>query len=96
MLVLVALTVYHRELLGYGLAQARGQLDILRHTRSVAEVLKDATFPDSLKKQLRFIANIKRFAVDSLGLDDSGSYTELYDQKGKPILWVIKIGRAHV
>ena len=95
MLVLVALTVYHRELLSYGLAQARGQLDILRHTRPVSEVLDDAAFPDSLKKQLRLIANIKRFAVDSLGLDDSGSYTELYDQKGKPILWVITASERH-
>ncbi|TAF24722.1 MAG: aminopeptidase [Runella slithyformis] len=81
LLVLVALAVVYRELLDYGLAQAR--------TRPIADVLQDATFPDSLKKQLRLIADIKRFAVDSLGLDDSGSYTQLYDQQGKPILWVI-------
>ena len=89
LLVLVVLAVSNRALLSYGLMQATGQLKILTNTRPVAEVLQDATFPDSLKKQLRLIAEIKRFAVDSLGLDDSGSYTELYDQKGKPILWVI-------
>ncbi|TAG67687.1 MAG: aminopeptidase, partial [Runella slithyformis] len=89
LLVLVALAVVYRELLDYGLAQARGQLRILTNTRPIADVLQDATFPDSLKKQLRLIADIKRFAVDSLGLDDSGSYTQLYDQQGKPILWVI-------
>lgn len=49
----MALAVVYRELLDYGLAQARGQLRILTNTRPIAEVLQDATFPDSLKKQLR-------------------------------------------
>lgn len=87
--ILVILGIYYRELVSYGYMQAKGQLHILFNTRPVSEVLQDPTLPDSLKQRLRLIGEIKQFAVDSLGLDSSGSYTEFFDQKGKPILWVI-------
>jgi predicted aminopeptidase len=89
LLFLIGSGIFYRSLLSYGLMQARGQFKILTNTQPVAEVLQDPTFPDSLKKQLRLVADIKRFAVDSLGLDDSDSYTSLYNQHGKPILWVL-------
>lgn len=87
--VLVALVVWQWELVSYGWMQARGQLRILWNTRPVADVLADPAYPDSLKRQLRLVGEIKRFAIDSLGLDPSGSYESFYDQQGKPILWVI-------
>ena len=88
-LILAILGIYYRELVSYGYMQAKGQFLILWNTRPVTEVLKDPTLPDSLKQRLRLIGEIKQFAVDSLGLDSSGSYTEFFDQKGQPILWVI-------
>ncbi len=87
--LLVALGFYYRDLLSYGYMQARGQASILLNTRPITEVLADKTFPDSLKTPLRLIGEIKQFAVDSLGLDSSGSYTQLYDQRGLTILWVL-------
>ncbi|MFN8344506.1 MAG: aminopeptidase [Spirosomataceae bacterium] len=87
--ILLILGIYYRELVSYGYMQAKGQLSILFNTRPVSEVLTDPALPDSLKQRLRLIGEIKQFAVDSLGLDSSGSYTEFFDQKGKPILWVI-------
>ncbi|MEI7584800.1 aminopeptidase [Runella sp.] len=89
LVVMVILGIYYRELVSYGYMQAKGQLHILFNTRPVSEVLQDPALPDSLKQRLRLIGEIKQFAVDSLGLDSSGSYTEFFDQKGKPILWVI-------
>jgi len=89
LLALVGLGIWQRELVHYGWMQARGQLRILWNTRSVAEVLADPAFPDSLKANVRLIQEIRRFAVDSIGLNPSGSYTSLYDQRGKPILWVV-------
>ena len=89
LIILIALGFYYRELLGYGLMQAKGQAHILLNTKPITKVLKDSSFPDSLKTRLRLIAEIKRFAVDSLGLDSSGSYTQFYDQRGTPILWVL-------
>lgn len=89
LLVIFGLGVYHRQLLSYGWAQASGQLHILRNVKEVETVLADPAFPDSLKARIRLIEDIKKFGVDSLGLNPSDNYTSFYDQKGKPILWVI-------
>jgi predicted aminopeptidase len=88
-LILLALGIWQHELVGYGWMQARGQLRILWNTEPVETVLKNPAVPDSVKRKIELIGEIKRFAVDSLGLDPSGSYSSYYDQQGKPILWVI-------
>lgn len=95
LLVLLLLGIYYRELVSYGYMQAKGQFYILFNTRPVTEVLQDPTLPDSLKQRLRLIGEIKQFAVDSLGLDASESYTDFFDQKGKPILWVITASQKY-
>lgn len=87
--VLAALVVWQWDLVSYGWMQAKGQLSVIWNTKPVNQVLADPTYPDSLKKQIELIREIKRFAVDSLGLDKSGSYESFYDQHGKPILWVV-------
>lgn len=87
--VLAVLIVWQWELVRYGWMQARGQLRILWHTKPVTEVLASPAYPDSVKRKIKLIQEIKRFAVDSLGLDKSGSYESFYDQQGNPILWVI-------
>jgi len=80
---------FNFELVGYGIAQLRGQLHIVMHARPVSELLSDQSFPDSLKKKLQLVEDIRRFAIDSLGLKNSRNYTTVYDQKGKPALWVL-------
>ncbi|GAB4027181.1 aminopeptidase [Spirosoma gilvum] len=87
--VLAVLIVWQWELVSYGWMQAKGQLRIIWNTKPVTEVLADAAYPDSLKDKIELIREIKRFAIDSLGLDKSGSYESFYDQQGKPILWVV-------
>ena len=87
--LLATLIVWQWELVNYGYVQARGQLRILWNTKSVADVLSDGSYPDSLKRQIKLIYEIKHFAIDSLGLDKSGSYESFYDQQGKPILWIV-------
>jgi predicted aminopeptidase len=90
--ILVLLTVvgfHYQDLVSYGYMQARGQATILLNTRPITEVLSDKTFTDSLKTPLKLITEIKQFAIDSLRLDSSGSYTQFYDQRGLPILWVL-------
>ncbi|GAB3951613.1 hypothetical protein GCM10028805_32100 [Spirosoma harenae] len=87
--VLAILIVWQWELVSYGWMQAKGQVRILWNTKPVTEVLADPAYPDSLKQKIELIREIKRFAIDSLGLDKSGSYESFYDQQGKPILWVV-------
>jgi predicted aminopeptidase len=64
-------------------------LEILWNVQDVDDILVDPSFPDSLKSRIRLIEEIKQFGYDSLGIKPSKNYTTFYDQKGKPILWVI-------
>ena len=87
--LLAVLVVWQWELVQHGYRLAKGQLTIMLNTRPVADVLNDAAYPDSLKQKIRLIGEIKRFAIDSLHLDPSGSYESFYDLKGKPLMWVL-------
>jgi predicted aminopeptidase len=70
-----------------------GQLDIVWNARPFEEFLAKSDYPDSTKRmykqKLDFIRAIKRFAVDSLGLNDTKNYDKIFDQKGKPLLWAV-------
>lgn len=90
LLFIISLLVWWQyELVSYGLMQAQGQFKILFTAKPISEVLADKNFPDSLKAKLLLIREIKKFAIDSLGIRPSGSYEEFYDQQGKPILWTL-------
>jgi predicted aminopeptidase len=88
-LIFAAFIAFNFDAAVYSFRQAKGQLKIIFNTRSVTEVMADKSFPDSLKKRIELIQEIKKFAVDSLGLNPSENYTTFYDQHGKPILWVM-------
>ncbi|MCK6618214.1 MAG: aminopeptidase [Cyclobacteriaceae bacterium] len=85
----VALFIAYYELIGYGVRQGIGQLNIVWKARPISEVLADDQFPDSLKQKLRLVQAVRQFAIDSLGLKDTKNYSTLYDQKGEEILWVV-------
>lgn len=87
--VLLLLLVWQYELVAYGIGQARGQLNVIWNARPVEEVLQDPEVSDSLKQKIRLAQEVRDFAIDSLGVNDSDSYRTLYDQRGKPVLWVV-------
>ena len=58
-------------------------------TIPVADICKDSLVSDSIKTKLRWIAEIKQFAQDSLGLAATENYTTYYEQNGEPILWIV-------
>lgn len=88
-LLVLGFVLFNHETAIYGYRQAKGQLKIIGNTEPIAKVLSDKNFPDSLKKKILLIEEIKRFAVDSLQLKPSENYTTFYDQHQKPILWVL-------
>ncbi len=88
-ILLVILAVLNYDLLVYGIEQAKGQLKIIREAQPVEEVLRDPSFPDSLKANLRLIDDIKRFAFDSLGINPSENYSTVYDQQGRELMFVV-------
>ena len=89
LLLVVGYCIWQRELVAYGFRQAKGQFTVLYDAKPVNEVLADVSFPDSLKTKIKLIQEIKRFAVDSLGLEPSKSYGTFYDQGGKPLIWTV-------
>ncbi len=89
LLIVLVLVLYQYKLVVYGVQQLKGQMHIINNARDVNECLKDKAVPDSIKKKLVLIQEIRKFAVDSLGLKDSKNYTTFYDQQGKPVLWVL-------
>ena len=88
-LVLLLLVAWQWELVRYGIAQGSGQLAILWKARPIEEVMNDPAVPDSLKQKIILVQEVRTFAINSLGVNDSDSYRTLYDQQGKPVLWVV-------
>jgi predicted aminopeptidase len=93
---LLVVVVFNYKLIGYGLDQAKGQINVMWNARPIAEALTDPLFPDSLKSTLSMVEEIKKFATDSLGLKASKNYTTIYDQQGKEILWVVTACKPYV
>ena len=89
LIILLFTGIYFHSLLGYAITQGIGQIRITFGARPINKVLLDPSVADSLKRKLRLVLEIKKFAVDSLGLKDSKNYSTFYDQKGKPVLWVV-------
>lgn len=90
LVILLALVGWFGDLAWYGVQQGIGQAKILMNTQEVSEVMADPNFPDSLKAKLEFIQEVREYAQDSLGLNDSENYTSIYDQGGKNSLWVVQ------
>src|SRR6185436_1104168 len=81
--------IYNWSLLKYAAAQGIGQMKIILNARPVSEFIGDPSFPDSLKSKLLLIQRARRYAIDSLGLNDTDNYTTMYDQQGKELMWVV-------
>lgn len=87
--MIVLLIIAYWDLIIYGIRQGKGQLNIVWNAKPVDEFLKDPDFPDSLKAKLTLINEVRKYAIDSLGLKDTKNYKTLYDQKGREIMWVV-------
>lgn len=85
----VVLFLYSCHTVIYGIQQGRGQLKIVHGADPIEDFLSDKDYPDSLKEKLNLVREIKAFAIDSLGINPSENYEKLYDQNGKPVMWVV-------
>lgn len=77
------------DLVDYGLRMGKGQMEIVLGSKKVEKYLNDPAYPDSLKQKIRLIQEIKKFTVDELGFQPSPNYNKLYDQEGKPMMYVV-------
>lgn len=93
--VILVLIIVNWELVSYGLKQGRGQLSIVWNAKPVEEFLNNKSFPDSLRQKLFLVEEIRKYAIDSLGLKDTENYKTLYDQQGEEIMWVVTASEAY-
>lgn len=84
-LIMLFCICFH-ELVLYGISQAKGQIEMVLDAKPINEVMADKTFPDSLKNKLTLIEEIKRFAIDSIGIKPSNNYSTVYNQHNKSLL----------
>lgn len=88
--LLLGIALWQRNWTVYLYTQAKGGLNVAFNTRPLAEVLHDPKVPDSLKARIRLISEIKRYAIDSLGLKDNPDvYQTLFDQQSKPLVYLV-------
>ena len=88
--VVLVLILWNWELVVYGIRQGYGQVKIVWQAKPIEEFLNDPQFPDSLKQKLLLIQEVRQYAIDSLGLEDTENYKTLFDQKGEELMWVVQ------
>ncbi|MBL0049597.1 MAG: aminopeptidase [Bacteroidetes bacterium] len=93
--ILLLLGLWNYKLVNYAISQAKGQLKIIWNTEAIEDVLASSQFPDSLKSKLLLIAEIKKYAEDSLGIKKSENYSTFYDQKGHTLMWMLMASEAY-
>ncbi|MTI21057.1 aminopeptidase [Fulvivirga sp. RKSG066] len=89
LVILAAVIIHYFNLISYGLGQAKGQMSIIWEAQPIDDYLANDNVPDSVRVKLLFIEEVRKYAVDSLGLNQSDNYTSIYDQQGEPVLWVV-------
>jgi len=89
LLLLIIICVWQFKLIHYGFIQLKGQLHVINNTVPLSEYIQNSQTPDSLKSKAKLVNQIRAFAFDSLGINYSDNYTEIFDQKGKPSMYVV-------
>jgi len=71
----------------YYVQSVGGQLELLRKTRSISDVIVDDAVPDAVRERLALVREIREFAVRELGLPDSASYSRFVDVGREFVVW---------
>ncbi|MDR6196847.1 aminopeptidase [Siphonobacter sp. SORGH_AS_0500] len=94
-LLVLVVGIWQWDWVSYSYGQLSGGARVLLEAKPVSEVLQDSSVPDSIKSKLRFIEEIRQFAIDSLGLNDTPLYQSYYDQHNKPICYVLTVAEPY-
>ena len=94
-ILFAVLILFNLETASYFLMQAKGGLNVAFNTQAISEIINDKTQPDSLRKRLKYIEVIKKFGIDSLGLNNiQRNYSTFFNQNGKPLVYVLVVADA--
>jgi predicted aminopeptidase len=72
---------------GYYVQAIDGHLDMMRKRQGIAELLQSPGTPPALASDLRLAAEVRRFAVERLGLPDNGSYEHYVATGRDAVTW---------
>ena len=71
-------------------------MDVAFNTKPLSEALQDKSIPDSLKKRILYIQEVRKYAIDSLGLQDNPKvYQTLYNQNGQPLVHLLTVAEPY-
>lgn len=88
MLRLVLLLVLSMPLAGcYYMQAAKGQLELTRKRKPIAEILEDQDTTPELAARLRLVQEARQFSIDELGLPDNESYRSYADIERDYVVW---------
>ncbi|MCW3076634.1 MAG: hypothetical protein JWO32_1243 [Bacteroidetes bacterium] len=90
---LFVFTAFNYKTSIYLFKQGKGQINILMNTVSMEEYALHAT--REVKEKLKLIEEIKRYSIDSLGYKPTENFTRVYDQKNRPVLWVLTVSEPY-
>ena len=94
--LIISLLIWQKAWIQYFYQQAKGGLEIAFNTRPLSEVLQDKSIPDSLKKRIFYIQEIRKYAIDSLGLQDNPNvYQTLYNQNRKSLVYLLTVAERY-
>ena len=95
-LLIFSLLIWQKSWIQYFYHQAKGGLDIAFNTQTLSEALQDKSIPDSLKNRILFIQEVRKYAIDSLGLKDNPKvYQTLYNQNGKSLIHLLTVAEPY-
>ena len=89
LLLLVVAAIWQRELVAYGWMQLKGQLKVVNNAMPLEEFLELEETTEEQKSKVRIIQEAKAFAFDELGINYSENYSKIFDQEGKPSMYVV-------
>ena len=72
---------------GYYLHLARGQLRLIVNSRPISELLGDPDLDPQSKTRLHFIAAVREYSRQRIGLVVGDQYTCFYNTGGRPVSW---------
>lgn len=72
--------MFWHDLVIYGLEQGYGQLKMVQNAQPISEIMQNQSISDSVKQKINFIGEIKKYAIDSLGINQSENYSTFFDQ----------------
>jgi predicted aminopeptidase len=93
--LILFIIVYNYSLLKYALTMGYHQMRIISEAKPLSELMNDSAVHDSIKQRLIFIQKVRVFAINQLSLQNSDNYTELFDQKGKAILFNLSASKKY-